>query len=139
MPFAGVHAGSLKGYPADQVLTDESKLIESLLDVNLQYDPDGQPVIFDLQIEAEILGCDLVWAEKSPPSVATHPLSANLDVPTKIPERTDGRLPLVLDAMRRMKEKVGHKTALYGLVTGPLYSGFTFAWNRDFHGYVRPS
>jgi uroporphyrinogen decarboxylase len=120
VPFAGVHAGSLKGYSADQVLTDESKLVESLLDVNLQYDPDGQPVIFDLQIEAEILGCDLVWAEKSPPSVATHPLSANLDVPTKIPERTDGRLPLVLNAMRQMKEKVGHKTALYGLVTGPF-------------------
>ncbi len=120
VPFAGVHAGSLKGYSADQVLTDESKLVESLLDVNLQYDPDGQPVIFDLQIEAEILGCDLVWAEKSPPSVATHPLSANLDVPTKIPERTDGRLPLVLNAMCQMKEKVGHKTALYGLVTGPF-------------------
>ena len=120
VPFAGVHAGSLKNYLADVVLTDKDKLVESLLEVNQQYDPDGQPVVFDLQIEAEILGCDLVWAEKAPPSVATHPLSANLEIPGRIPEKTDGRLPLVLDAMRTMKEQVGDRTALYGLVTGPF-------------------
>ena len=120
VPFAGVHAGSLKGYLSDVVLTDKDKLVESLMEVNQQYDPDGQPVVFDLQIEAEILGCDLVWADKAPPSVATHPLSASLDIPDRIPEKTDGRLPMVLDAMRTMKEKVGDRTALYGLVTGPF-------------------
>jgi uroporphyrinogen decarboxylase len=120
VPFAGVHAGSLKGYKADQVLTDKDKLIESLLEVNHQYDPDGQPVVFDLQIEAEILGCDLVWAENAPPSVATHPLASTLELPTRLPEKTDGRLPLVLDAMARMKTEVGSHTALYGLVTGPF-------------------
>jgi len=120
VPFAGVHAGSLKGYSANQVLTDTNKLVDSLLDVNRQYDPDGQPVVFDLQIEAEILGCDLLWAEKAPPSVATHPLAQNMDLPARLPEKTDGRLPLVLDAMRRMKQEVGDRTALYGLVTGPF-------------------
>jgi uroporphyrinogen-III decarboxylase len=67
VPFAGVHAGSLKGYHARQFLTDGKKLVDALLDVNRQYDPDGQPVVFDLQIEAEILGCELVWAEKATP------------------------------------------------------------------------
>ena len=120
VPFAGVHAGSLKGYHARQFLTDEKKLVDALLDVNRQYDPDGQPVVFDLQIEAEILGCELVWAEKSPPSVATHPLTQSMELPARLPEKTDGRLPLVLDAMRQMKEAVGQRTALYGLVTGPF-------------------
>ncbi len=120
VPFAGVHAGSLKNYSAKAVLEDKDKLVESLLEVNHQYDPDGQPVVFDLQIEAEILGCELLWAEKAPPSVATHPLADNLEIPTKIPEESDGRLPMVLAAMRAMKEKVGDRTALYGLVTGPF-------------------
>jgi uroporphyrinogen decarboxylase len=120
VPFAGVHAGKLKGYSAREVLTDEDKLVESLLEVNRVYDPDGQPVIFDLQVEAEILGCPLVWAENSPPSVAGHPLEKSLSIPTHLPEQTEGRLPLILKAMWRMKTTVGYRTALYGLVTGPF-------------------
>ena len=120
VPFAGVHAGKLTRYDAKEVLTDPDKMVESLLSVNSQYDPDGQPVVFDLQIEAEILGCELVWAEKAPPSVITHPFAEKQELPERLPERSDGRLPLVLQAMRSMTLEVGDRTALYGLVTGPL-------------------
>jgi uroporphyrinogen decarboxylase len=120
VPFAGVHAGKLRGYQATELLTDRDKFIESLLAVNSQYLPDGQPVIFDLQVEAEILGCDLVWAEKGPPTVASHPLASDLELPTRLPEKTDGRLPLILDVMGAMKKAVGDNTALYGLITGPF-------------------
>ena len=120
VPFAGLHAGQLKGYTAREVLTDSGKLLESLLEVNRLYDPDGQPVVFDLQIEAEILGCELLWAEKAPPSVVTHPLSKSLEIPAILPSDKDGRLPLVLETMRAMKAAVGDTTALYGLVTGPF-------------------
>ena len=44
------------------------------MEVNKLYKPAGQPVIFDLQVEAECLGCDLVWADDAPPSVSKHPL-----------------------------------------------------------------
>ena len=120
VPFAGVHAGKLKGYLAKELLTDDKKLFESLMAVNQVYDPDGQPVIFDLQVEAEILGCDLVWAENGPPTVASHPLGANKTIPTYLPEAQDGRLPLILSVMRQMQQAVGHKTALYGLICGPM-------------------
>jgi uroporphyrinogen decarboxylase len=120
VPFAGVHAGKLRGYSAMELLTDGEKLLESLIEVNRVYDPDGQPVVFDLQIEAEILGCELMWAKYSPPSVATHPLAETMAIPTLLPEKTQGRLPMILDVMRRMKAEVGEKTALYGLVTGPF-------------------
>lgn len=120
VPFAGIHAGKLKGYTARQVLTDKNKLVESLLAVNEIYDPDGQPVLFDIQLEAEILGCALSWAENSPPSVVSHPLAARPEIPSYLPEAADGRLPLVLDAMRTMKQAVGDRTALYGLICGPL-------------------
>jgi uroporphyrinogen decarboxylase len=120
VPFAGVHAGKLKGYDAQEVLTDGEKLLDSLVEVNKLYNPDGQPVLFDLQLEAEILGCKLLWSKLAPPSVATHPLEATKEIPTHIPGPDEGRLPLVLDAMRALKEKVGSTTALYGLVCGPL-------------------
>lgn len=120
VPFAGVHAGKLKGYTAREVLTQREKLLDALLEVNRVYDPDGQPVLFDLQVEAEILGCPLAWAEHAPPSVASHPLADQMSIPDKLPAASDGRIPLILDTMRALKAQVGDHTALYGLVCGPL-------------------
>ena len=126
VPFAGVHAGKLKGYDATEMLTDADKAVEALLEVNRLYKPDGQPVIFDLQIEAECLGCELTWAKDCPPSVSSHPLDGSDEEPPetpcdcKIPTRNSGRIPFVLDVMRRLKKEVGETTALYGLICGPF-------------------
>lgn len=122
VPFAGVHAGKLAGYNAIEVLTEEEKLFESLLAVNRLYKPSGQPVVFDLQIEAEILGCELMWAPEGPPSVKSHPLANTTQIPCAcmLPDKADGRLPMVLNVMRRLKKEVGDTTALYGLVCGPF-------------------
>ncbi len=120
VPFAGIHAGKIKSIPADELLKDEDKLFECLLEVNKQYHPDGQPIMFDLQIEAEILGCKLKWLEKSPPVVDTHPLKNKEEIPSKIPQKNDGRLPMYLNVMKRLKSEVGDSTALFALVTGPL-------------------
>ncbi len=124
VPFAGVHAGKLTGVDAAKFLQDEDANFEALMEVNKLYKPDGQPVIFDLQIEAEILGCELHWTADGPPSVATHPLEGEDELITpcdcKIPKKEDGRIPLVTNVMRRMKEAVGETTALYGLITGPF-------------------
>lgn len=122
VPFAGVHAGKLTGVDATQILTNEDALVNALLEVNRLYKPDGQPVVFDLQLEAEILGCDLVWTSDGPPSVSSHPLAGTMTVPDlcKLPTAETGRMPLVLSAMGRMKEAVGAHTALYGLICGPF-------------------
>ncbi len=122
VPFAGVHAGSLVNADATKLLTSEDALVEALLAVNRLYRPDGQPVLFDLQLEAEILGCGLRWSANSPPSVVSHPLAGGLSAPDEaaLPGKEDGRLPLALGAMRRMKEAVGSETALFGLVCGPF-------------------
>ncbi|WP_319562020.1 uroporphyrinogen decarboxylase family protein [Marispirochaeta sp.] len=120
VPFAGVHAGKLKGYTAKEVSIEGDKLLESLIEVNRIYKPDGQPVMFDLQIEAEILGCELVWSEDSPPTVKTHPLADTDEIPDTIPSPADGRLALEIETMKRMKQQVGESTALYGLLCGPF-------------------
>lgn len=120
IPFAGVHAGKLKGYDATEVYTDADKLFDSLMEVNKVYSPDGQVLLFDLQLEAEILGCQIEWSKNSPPCVMGGPLEDTDEIPTQTINKTDGRLPLVIDVTRRMKKAVGDKTALYGLFCGPF-------------------
>jgi uroporphyrinogen decarboxylase len=120
VPFAGVHAGKLKGFGAREILVDVDKLVASLLEVNRIYRPDGQPVVFDLQLEAEALGCELLWADKGPPSVSSHPLAGAAGIPSRLPGRGEARIGMALEAMRRMKAEVGETTALYGLIAGPL-------------------
>jgi uroporphyrinogen decarboxylase len=122
VPFSGVHVGKLKGYTAEEVLRDEDKLVESILEANKVYSPDGLPIIFDLQVEAEILGCELMWAKDNPPSVKSHPLSDEKRIPCmcKIPTEESGRLPMILSAMRRIKAEIGDDVALYGLICGPF-------------------
>lgn len=122
VPFAGVHAGKLKGYNAEEMLTDADKLVEALLEVKKLYTPDGMPVLFDLQVEAEILGCNLLWAKDNPPSVKSHPFSEGNEIPCacKIPTEESGRLPVILDAMKRVKAEIGDEVALYGLICGPF-------------------
>lgn len=124
VPFAGVHAGKLLGYTAKEVLQDGEKLFQSLMKVNRLYKPCGQPIIFDLQVEAECLGCDLTWADDAPPSVTKHPLEGEEELVTPcyctVPTKESGRIPMILDVMKRMKEAVGDTTALYGLICGPF-------------------
>ena len=120
IPYTGIHIGSLTDITAEALLKDENLLYENLMEAHRLYSPDGMPIIFDLQLEAEILGCELMWADKAPPSVKTHPLSETKDITLKLPQKDDGRLPLVLNVMERMKKEVGETTALYGLLCGPL-------------------
>ena len=119
VPYTGVQIGTLKGYSATELLQDADKLYECLVEAEKQYAPDGMPVVFDLQIEAEVLGCNLKWADDSPPTVSAHPLSDDVTVPTRMPGKNEGRIGMVLDVMKRFR-KAAPDTALYGLSCGPF-------------------
>jgi uroporphyrinogen decarboxylase len=119
VPYTGVQTGRLKGWSATEMLTDGEKLYESLLEARRQYSPDGMPVVFDLQIEAEVLGCELLWADEAPPTVRSHPLAETMDIPTHIPAADEGRLGLVIEVMKRLRT-AAPDTALYGLICGPF-------------------
>ncbi len=120
VPFAGVHAGSLKGFSAGEVLQDGNKLLQSIQAVHEQYRPDGQPIHFDLQLEAEILGCRMQWVEKAPPAVVTHPLATTMEIPSRLPGKSEGRLPMILDVMREFRKTAGRSTTLFALICGPF-------------------
>jgi uroporphyrinogen-III decarboxylase len=67
LPFVGCHGGFLIGETATDYLQSADLLVEGLKKAKELYRPDGLPVMFDLQVEAEILGCRLHWADEVPP------------------------------------------------------------------------
>ena len=74
VPYTGSQIANLKGYTAQEMFRDADKLYECCIEAESQYSPDGMTPMFDLQVEAEILGCDLAWYDNTPPTVCSHPL-----------------------------------------------------------------
>ncbi len=120
VPFVGCHAAHLLDISAEDFLKSEPDIVAGVQKGIDLYKPDGVPVIFDLQIEAEILGCSMMWSADNPPAVSSHPLAdgATLDQLT-IPGPDDGRLKIALAATRQIRE-ANPDIALFGLITGPF-------------------
>ena len=120
IPFVGCHGGFLLGLSAEEYLKSEDNMVKGIQAGIDRYKPDGAPITFDLQLEAETFGCGLNWARDNPPAVTTHPLDEGKKLEElKIPTQTDGRIGLVMNAARRIR-KDNPDLALYGLVTGPF-------------------
>jgi uroporphyrinogen decarboxylase len=123
VPYVGVHGASLIGRKAGEFLKSSDLIVAGMKKAKELYRPDGLPVVFDLQLEAEVLGCQLHWAEDGPPAVVTHPLEGKSDWNANdLPEfdLTKGRIPLVMEAVRKAKAEIGDEVALYGLLCGPF-------------------
>ena len=120
VPFVGVHGGKLLGLDATTYLKSGDHIFNGVSKAIEEYDPDGIPVVFDLQVEAEVLGCELMWADDNPPSVASHPLSEGSTLEElSIPTLADGRIGMIMETTRRLRE-AHPDVALYGLITGPF-------------------
>ena len=123
VPFIGCHGGKLIDVNAENYLKSSIHMVNGLSAAIERYKPDGIPVIFDLQIEAEALGCELKWSESSPPAVISHPMVNGITLEElSIPGKNAGRIPEVIKTTRILKEK-HPDVALYGLITGPFTLG----------------
>lgn len=120
VPFVGCHAATLINMGAREFLLSADNMVAGLNKAIDLYEPDGIPVAFDLQIEAEALGCKLNWVNDNPPSVVSHPLLEGINIEDlKVPCACKGRIPVVLETARRLRDQHSD-LALYGLVTGPF-------------------
>ncbi len=119
VPFVGCHGASLIGKTAEEYFQSADLMVEAQSKAVELYKPDGLPVTFDLQIEAEALGCGLQWADENPPSVKDHLPEEQWRNERRIPSLDEGRIPIVLEATRRLRE-AHPDIALYGLITGPF-------------------
>jgi uroporphyrinogen decarboxylase len=120
VPFVGCHGGSLIGVSAQEYLKSEQLIAKGVARSVELYKPDGVPVNFDLQVEAEVFGCELAWADENPPSVVTHPLAEGRSLEKlEVPGPDAGRIATSLAAARAIR--AAHPDiAVYGLITGPF-------------------
>ncbi|PIE35001.1 uroporphyrinogen decarboxylase [candidate division KSB3 bacterium] len=119
LPFVGCHGGTLIDKNADEFLKSGDLIAKGIREAIKQYRPDGIPVMFDLQIEAEALGCGLQWAKDNPPAVVEHVLDQKTLGELTIPDKTSARIPEMLKAIHLLKAE-NYDVALYGLITGPF-------------------
>ncbi len=123
VPFVGVHGASLIGENSESYLKSKYLIVKGVSAAIEIYKPDGIPVLFDLQLEAEALGCRVIWAESNPPSVIGHPLTEGVDITDlKIPSKESGRIAVALEAVKEIVA-LYPEVAIYGLVTGPFTLG----------------
>lgn len=121
VPFVGCHAASLIGVDCEEYFKNADNIVNGVVKAYELYQPDGIPALFDLQVEAEAMGCRLVYAKDNPPAVSSHILEEGVQLSDlKIPTENDGRFPIVIDATRRIVKELGDKIAIYGLITGPF-------------------
>ncbi|GAB4268553.1 MAG: methylcobamide:CoM methyltransferase MtaA [Deferrisomatales bacterium] len=123
VPYAGVNCAFLINEPADKFLQDPQLLAKGVVNAAKRYHADGIPLLFDLSVEANAVGCQLKWWEDNVPSVTTHPCSdrtpsqASLQVPTK----DSGRWPVIFEAAKIAKPQLDElDCVMMGLLCGPL-------------------
>ncbi len=120
VPFVGCHSGKLLGLDAESYLKSADHIVEGVSKAIELYQPDGIPVIFDLQVEAEALGCALQWKEDNPPAVVGHPLAGETGLDDmKFPGTEQARIGSVMQAAAELRKR-HPDVALYGLITGPF-------------------
>ena len=120
IPFVGCHAGKLLGLTATEYLRSKDHIIKGIDKSIKLYRADGIPVVFDLQIEAEAMGCKLNWVDDNPPAVISHPLSEGKELKDiHLPNISDGRIKMVMETAAELR-KMHPEIALYGLITGPF-------------------
>lgn len=120
VPFVGVHGAHLINATATDYLKSADLIVQGMKKAVELYKPDGLPILFDLQLEAEILGCHLEWADENPPAVVSHPLTSGKRLADlHIPQPYEGRLPVALEVAKQARSTFPD-LALYGLITGPF-------------------
>ncbi len=125
LPFISLFTAKLAQVSPRALISDPTPFTNSLRDCYklLGYHAVSLPV--DTSLEAEACGCTVEWpAEQKYPTVTSLPLAdksveeiAAFDVSNF---ENKGRIPVLLETIKRLNITIGKEVALVGTVTGPL-------------------
>lgn len=121
IPVIYTYAAKLEQTSPEHLFADPTALSNALAGAQELLNSDAIVIPFDSTLEAEALGATLDWGTgQGPPRVVTHPWREDQDshVPEDLPAK--GRIPVALEAIRRLKVVMGERAALASFVTGPL-------------------
>jgi [methyl-Co(III) methanol-specific corrinoid protein]:coenzyme M methyltransferase len=100
---------------------DPSKMAQLALGATKIVGFDFVRVPFCQTIEAEVLGCGLLWGGiDAVPSIKTH--AYQIGDPIAVPDRVleKGRIPVVVESVGILRKEVGENIAICGAVVGPF-------------------
>ncbi|MEG1824764.1 MAG: uroporphyrinogen decarboxylase family protein [Cloacibacillus sp.] len=120
VPFTGVHCAKLLEMDATEYLLSPENMVRGVTAAAQRYLADGVCSVFDLQIEAEALGCSLKWSKNNPPAVASHVLETKNIEELPVFTKELGRIRDALRTTAVLKETLGADTAIFGLICGPF-------------------
>ncbi len=122
VPWISSFAAQLEQVTVEEMLNDPGLLTGSLLNAQQLFGYDAVAMVFDPALEAEACGCELEWPDQKLPRVLSHPLQdgSGLDILNVQDIEKRGRVPIVLEALKRTNIVRGKHVAIFGVITGPL-------------------
>ena len=130
VPLVFTLAAKLEGVPLPRFLADPTKLANALTAVYRHLQTDGIVGYFDPMLEAEALGCQLDW-RTAPPTVVRPRRTPDSLSPSSL--MTQGRIPVALDVMHRLRIMLRGEPVLVASVTGPVQLGQHLFGNEFVH------
>ena len=121
IPIVGLYSLNISGLSSNEILHDAGKQAKSQLMCQSRFGYDGIFNVMDLSVEAQALGAEVEFPEKSFPYLTSHPLKnpENLeDIPSLEVKST--RLSVFIDSIQLMAEKVKHNVYISSYVIGPF-------------------
>jgi len=121
IPLLATAGSRFMQVPVRDMFSNPTILANSLQSCQRLFGYDGVTVLFDTTLEAEACGCNLSWAEGEPPQVTGDLVAAGTDLDSVQVHgvETRGRIPVVVEAAKRLASTAGRELALLGVVTGP--------------------
>jgi uroporphyrinogen decarboxylase len=114
-------ASRLKNVPLKDYLNSGELMASCQLEAWKRFGYDGVTAFADNCLEAEAIGCKVSYMDDAYPHIEEYCLRDigacnELSIPD--PE-VDGRMPVIMEACRILKEEAGEETAVIGTVQGP--------------------
>lgn len=122
-PWVCSFAATLEQVSIKSMLSDPGILSRALTNAHKLFDYDVILNHFDLSLEAEALGCEIEWQDDNwPPTITGHPLEDGTDFYDLDTENIEkkGRIPVILEATKRLILTKGKEVPVAAMITGPL-------------------
>lgn len=132
IPLIGVAGTQFTDYTVKQNLMNSKIQAETLENIYEKFRPDGLFTFMDLTVEAEALGLEINFPDNDTPSVIEHSIKTH-ELFTKLKNNCKefyGRMPIFIDVVKRLKEKVD--TTIGAYVIGPFTLGGEMNGVNDF-------
>ncbi len=120
--FIGEHAAKLIGAKASDLHLDVDKILEAQKAIHKVYDAETAGVGPGLQGMAEAIGSKVAFPDYSTPYISEFAVKeiSDLDKLEVADPLKSGRLPLLLEALKRIKEALGNEVNVSTWVAGPF-------------------